>query len=115
MEKSLASDTVPQSRRRLFPDDSNFWAVAFMAIHLDRCVYSISGFSLVFLEGNCYYTIWFWLIDAVELKKIVRTFLLWIQNYFFKNFDVGGAHNVPLEGPVMYVTCHLFILSLIAN
>lgn len=73
------------------------------------------GFHWFFSKAVAIIPFGFWLIDAVELKKIVRTFLLWITELFFKNFDVGGAHNVPLEGPVMYVTCRNWLICPYSN
>ena len=105
MEKALASDTVhtkSTSSFFLMTQTSGLWLL-WLSIWIDVFILSL-GFHWFFSKAIAIIPFGFWLIDAVELKKIVRTFLLWITELFFKNFEVGGAHNVPLEGPVMYVT-----------
>ena len=84
-----------------------------MAIHLDECVYSISGFSLVFSKAIASIPFGFWLIDAVELKKIVRTFLLWITELFLKTLML--VELTMFLWRAQSCMLHRLFLSLIAN
>ena len=84
----------------LMTQTSGLWLL-WLSIWIDVFILSL-GFHWFFSKAVAIIPFGFWLVDAIELKKVVRTLLLWITELFFKNFDVGGAHNIPLEGPVIF-------------
>ncbi len=101
--KHVASDLVhtkSTSSFFLMTQTSGLWLL-WLSIWIDVFILSL-GFHWFFSKAVAIVPFFFWLVDAVELKKVVKTFLLWITELFFKNFDVGGAHNIPLTGPVIF-------------
>jgi glycerol-3-phosphate O-acyltransferase / dihydroxyacetone phosphate acyltransferase len=98
-----SSDLVHEASTSSFFLLSNTSGVTllWMSVAVDVVVLSLGHHWLV-AKFCAFVPFYFWAIKAVDMKMVTRNFLFWVTEIFFKHFDVGGAMNVPIDGPVIF-------------
>ena len=84
----------------LLANTSGVWLL-WMSITLDVVLLSL-GFHWFVAKSVAVVPFIKWFLETVDLSIVVKNFLFWVTEIFFKSFDIGGADNVPIEGPVIF-------------